>query len=149
MAVTAALSPSSLPQSSTGRLDVRSAVSYTHLGFARLTVGGKQVAMAFGGGGGEISSSVGRVHLEKGRKVALEISYGSRDGKPHAELIWTKYSSAPSPEAIAAAKDADAVIAVVGITCLLYTSRQRQNRCHETQKERKPALHTSLLRPER
>jgi beta-glucosidase len=25
---------------------------------------------------------VGRVHLEKGRKVALEISYGSRDGKP-------------------------------------------------------------------
>jgi beta-glucosidase len=88
-------------------------------GFARLTFGGKQVAMAFGGSGGEILSSVGRVHLEKGRKVALEISYGSRDGKPHAELIWTKYSSAPSPEAIAAAKDADAVIAVVGITSQL------------------------------
>jgi beta-glucosidase len=88
-------------------------------GFARLTVGGKQVAMAFGGGGGEISSSVGRVHLEKGRKVALEISYGSRDGKAHAELIWTKYSSAPSPEASAAAKNADAVIAVVGITSQL------------------------------
>jgi beta-glucosidase len=88
-------------------------------GFARLTVGGKQVAMAFGGGGGEISSSVGRVHLEKGRKVALEISYGSRDGKAHAELIWTKYSSGPSPEAIAAAKNADAVIAVVGITSQL------------------------------
>src|ERR1035437_7101282 len=88
-------------------------------GFARLTVGGKQVAMAFGGGGGEISSSVGRVHLEKGRKVALEISYGSRDGKAHADLIWAKYSSSPSPEAIAAAKDADAVIAVVGITSQL------------------------------
>jgi beta-glucosidase len=88
-------------------------------GFARLTVDGKQVAMAFGGGGGEISSSVGRVHLGKGRKVALEIAYGSRDGKAHAELIWTKYSSAPSPEAIAAAKEADAVIAVVGITSQL------------------------------
>jgi len=88
-------------------------------GFARLAVGGKQVAMAFGGGGGEVSSSVGRVHFEKGHKVALEISYGSRDGKPHAELIWTKYSSAPSPEAIAAAKNADAVIAVVGITSQL------------------------------
>src|ERR1017187_5622522 len=87
--------------------------------FARLTVGGKQVAMAFGGGGGEISSIVGRVHLEKGRKVALEISYGSRDGKAHPELIWTKYSSGPSPEAIAAAKNADAVIAVVGITSQL------------------------------
>jgi len=86
-------------------------------GFARLAVGGKQVAMAFGGG--EISSSVGRVHFEKGRKVALEIAYGTRDGKVHAELIWTKYSSAPSPEAIAAAKDADAVIAVVGITSQL------------------------------
>ena len=88
-------------------------------GFARLTVDGKQVAMAFGGGNGEISSGVGRVHLEKGRKVALEISYGSRDGKPHAELIWAKSSYAPSPEAIAAAKNADAIIAVVGITSQL------------------------------
>jgi beta-glucosidase len=87
-------------------------------GFARLTADGKQVAVAFGGGGGP-ASGVGRVHLEKGRKVALDISYGSRDGKAHAELIWTKYSSAPSPEAIAAAKGADAVIAVVGITSQL------------------------------
>ncbi|HEY2857164.1 MAG TPA: glycoside hydrolase family 3 C-terminal domain-containing protein [Terracidiphilus sp.] len=88
-------------------------------GFARLTVDAKQVAVAFGGGGGEISSAVGRVHLEKGRKVALEISYGSRDGKPHAELIWAKSNNAPSPEAVAAAKNADAVIAVVGITSQL------------------------------
>src|SRR6202012_3657128 len=57
--------------------------------------------------------------LEKGRKVALEISYGSRDGKAHAELIWTKANNAPSPEAIAAAKSADVVIAVVGITSQL------------------------------
>jgi len=49
----------------------------------------------------------------------LEIAYGSRDGKAHAELIWTKSSSGPSPEAIAAAKNADAVIAVVGITSQL------------------------------
>ena len=86
-------------------------------GFARLTVDDKQVAMAFGGGG--ISSAVGRVHLEKGRKVALEIAYGSRDGKAHAELIWTRSNNAPSPEAIAAAKNADVVIAVVGITSQL------------------------------
>ena len=88
-------------------------------GFARLAVDGKQVAMAFGGGGGGISSGVGRVHLEKGRKVTLEIAYGSRDGKAHAELIWAKSNNAPSPEAIAAAKNADAVIAVVGITSQL------------------------------
>ncbi len=59
-------------------------------GFGRLAVDDKQVAMAFGGGTRGLSSSVGRVHLEKGRKVALEISYGTRNSKPHAELIWAK-----------------------------------------------------------
>jgi beta-glucosidase len=88
-------------------------------GFGRLTVDGKQVATAFGGGTRGLSSGVGRVHLEKGRKVALEVSYGTRNSKPHAELIWTRANNAPSPEAIAAAKSADVVIAVVGITSQL------------------------------
>ena len=74
--------------------------------------------MAFGGGG-ELAAGVGRVHLEKGHKVALNITYGSTNGKPHAELIWAKVNNAPSPEAIAAAKNADVVIAVVGITSQL------------------------------
>ena len=87
-------------------------------GFGRLTVDDKQVAMAFGRGGG-LAAGVGRVHLEKGHKVALNITYGSTNGKPHAELIWAKASNAPSPEAIAAAKNADVVIAVVGITSQL------------------------------
>ncbi len=87
-------------------------------GFARLTVDDKQVAMAFGGGSG-MAAGVGRVHLEKGHKVALQISYGSNNGKAHAELIWAKANSAPSPEAIAAAKKADVVLAVVGITSQL------------------------------
>src|SRR5579859_938988 len=88
-------------------------------GFGRLAVDGKQIAMAFGGGTRGLSSSVGRVHLEKGRKVALEVSYGTRNSKPHAELIWTKYNGAPSQEAVTAAKNVDAVIAVVGITSQL------------------------------
>ncbi len=88
-------------------------------GFGRLTVDGKQVATAFGGGTRGLSSGAGRVHLEKGRKVALEISYGTRNSKPHAELIWAKANDAPSPEAIATAKNADVVIAVVGITSQL------------------------------
>jgi beta-glucosidase len=87
-------------------------------GFARLTVDSKPVATVFGGGS-EISSGVGRVQLEKSRKVALEISYFTRSGRPHAELIWTKANKAISPEAIAAAKNADVVIAVVGITSQL------------------------------
>ena len=88
-------------------------------GFGRLAVDGRQVAMAFGGGTRGPSSSVGRVHLEKGRKVAIEVSYGLRNSKPHAELIWAKANNAPSPEAVAAAKNADVVIAVVGITSQL------------------------------
>jgi beta-glucosidase len=88
-------------------------------GFGRLAVDGKQVATAFGGGTRGLSSGVGRVHLEKGHKVALEISYGTRNSKPHAELIWARYNGAPSQEAITAAKNADAVIAVVGITSQL------------------------------
>ncbi len=88
-------------------------------GFGRVTVDGKQVATAFGGGTRGLSSGVGRVHLQKGQKVALEIAYGTRNSKPHAELIWAKANNGPSPEAIAAAKNADVVIAVVGITSQL------------------------------
>jgi beta-glucosidase len=88
-------------------------------GFGRVAVDEKQVEMAFGGGTRGLSSAVGRVHLEKGRKVAIEVSYGTRNSKPHAELIWAKVNNAPSQEAIAASKNADAVIAVVGITSQL------------------------------
>ena len=88
-------------------------------GFGMLTVDGKQVATAFGGGSRGLVSGAGRVHLEKGRKIAIEIIYGTRNGNPHAELFWAKFSGAPSPEAVAAAKNADVVIAVVGITSQL------------------------------
>ncbi|HXS75341.1 MAG TPA: glycoside hydrolase family 3 C-terminal domain-containing protein [Terracidiphilus sp.] len=88
-------------------------------GFGRVAVDEKQVAMAFGGGTRGLSSGIGRVHLEKGRKVAIEISYGTRNSKARAELIWAKVNNAPSQEAIAAAKNADVVIAVVGITSQL------------------------------
>jgi len=86
-------------------------------GFARVTADGKQVASSFGGNSS--SASVGRIHLEQGRKVALTISYGSNNAKRHAELIWTKVMNGPSPDAVAAAKNADVVIAVVGITSQL------------------------------
>jgi beta-glucosidase len=87
------------------------------IGFARFTVDDKQVAMMWSGE--EIGAGVGRVHLEKGQKAALGINYGSMNGKPQAELIWAKVNYAPSPEAIAAAKNAELVIAVVGITSSL------------------------------
>jgi beta-glucosidase len=87
-------------------------------GFARLSIDGKQTAMMFGGA--EVNSGAGRVHLEKGRKTTLSINYGNMNGgKPDAQLIWAKVSNVASPEAIAAAKNADVVIAVVGITSAL------------------------------
>ena len=87
------------------------------MGFGRLTIDDKQVAMLFSRE--ELGAGVGRVHLEKGQKAALSINYSSTNGKPHAELIWPRVIDAPSPEAIAAVKNADVAIAVVGITSSL------------------------------
>ena len=87
-------------------------------GFAGVEVDGKNVARSFGSAG--ISASTGRVHLEKGEKVSLRVTFGnSRGGNPVAQLIWAKVNNAPSPEAVTAAKNADVVIAVVGITSRL------------------------------
>ena len=88
-------------------------------GFGRLMADEKQVTMMGRGGAEGITASVGRIHLEKGQKVALNLQYGSMTGKPHAQLIWEKVNTAPSPEAVAAAKNADIVVAVVGITSQL------------------------------
>ena len=49
-------------------------------GFARLTVDGKQIAMAFGGGGTP-AAGVGRVHLEKGHKVAAQDQLWQHQGQ--------------------------------------------------------------------
>jgi len=86
-------------------------------GFGRVSIDDKQVAMLFRSEG--VDASVGRVHLEKGQKAALNINYSVNNGKAQAQLIWTKVRDTVSPEAIAAAKDADVVIAVVGITSML------------------------------
>jgi beta-glucosidase len=88
------------------------------LGFGVLTVDDKPVALTYGGAN-EPVSVVGRVHLEEGREVALRMNYGSNNGKTHAELFWAHVNNAVSPEAVAAAKSADVVIAVVGITSQL------------------------------
>ena len=84
-------------------------------GFARVSINDKIVAEEFGMAGAE--AKLGRVHFEKGEKVALDVTYGVLDGgQPRAQLIWAKVDSVPSPEAVTAARNADVVIAVVGIT---------------------------------
>ncbi|HTW60974.1 MAG TPA: glycoside hydrolase family 3 C-terminal domain-containing protein [Terracidiphilus sp.] len=84
-------------------------------GFAQVSVDGQQVARAFGSG-----TNLGQVHLEKGRRVPLDVTYGEMPGgKPEVQLVWNPVNNAPDPAAIAAARDADVVIAVVGITSRL------------------------------
>ena len=87
-------------------------------GFARVLVDGKPVASSYGGGH-ELAAVVGKVHVEKDRKLVLDITSGSQDGDPQAELIWQPVNNAVSPGSVAAAKDADAIVAVVGITSQL------------------------------
>jgi beta-glucosidase len=87
------------------------------VGFGRLTIDDKQVAMLFARD--RVDAATGRVHLVKGQRAELSLNYGNMTGAPQLQLIWTKANDAPSPEAIAAAENADAVIAVVGITSQL------------------------------
>jgi beta-glucosidase len=62
-------------------------------------------------------AKIGHVHLEQGKKAAVRVIYGLlKAGPVEAQLIWSKYDPKPSPAAIAAATNADVVIAVLGIT---------------------------------
>jgi beta-glucosidase len=81
-------------------------------GFARVTIGDKTVMQMYSAGSG-----VGRVHLEKGHPVKLDALYGhTGDSQVEAQLIWAPVINAPDAAAIAAAKNADVVVVVVGIT---------------------------------
>jgi beta-glucosidase len=83
-------------------------------GFAGVRLGDEDVVRTYGG------ADVGRVHLDKGERVKLDVIAGFRPGtRPEARLIWSPVDDTPDPAAVAAAKDADVVIAVVGITSKL------------------------------
>jgi beta-glucosidase len=84
-------------------------------GFFRLQVDGKEVTSAWHTDGKE--PKLGRVHLEAGKPAQLKVEYAPRENDaPQAQLVWSKVDLAPQPAAIAAAKKADVVVAVVGIT---------------------------------
>src|SRR5437868_6343370 len=84
-------------------------------GFARVSVDDKPVTRSAGN-----SSSLGLVHLEKGQPVKLDVTYGHfGNGKIEAQLIWATVNNAPDPAAVTAARNADVVVAVVGITSRL------------------------------
>ena len=84
-------------------------------GFARVLVEDKVVAEGWGN-----NIHLGQIHLEKGHPVKLDVSYGRFDeGKHEAQLIWAAVNNVPDPAAVTAAKNADVIVAVVGITSRL------------------------------
>jgi len=86
-------------------------------GFAAVMVDGKPLAMEWGEDSQSSHEKTGHIHLEQGREAAVEVSYGRmKAGVIEAQLIWSKYDPKPSPEAVTAARNADVVIAVLGIS---------------------------------
>jgi beta-glucosidase len=84
-------------------------------GFAQVTLGDEPVVRMY-----TQASHMGRVHLEKGHPVKLDVVYGRRgSGEPAAQLIWAPVNNAPDPAAVSAAKNADVIIAAVGLTSRL------------------------------
>ncbi|HSZ63287.1 MAG TPA: glycoside hydrolase family 3 C-terminal domain-containing protein [Terriglobales bacterium] len=57
------------------------------------------------------------VHLEKGHRYAIKLEYGQ--GGTGLRLVWLRLLANPIPDAVALAKNADIVVAVVGITSQL------------------------------
>ena len=84
-------------------------------GFFRISVDGKLVANSDDTHG--LEAKVGRVHFEAGKPYEITVEYSQVNRPaPHARLVWMKIDRVPQPAAVAAAKNADVVVAVVGIT---------------------------------
>jgi beta-glucosidase len=83
-------------------------------GFFRIQLDGQNVTNAWDASG---VTKLGRVHLEAGKPAELRVEYTPGEkSSPMARLMWSKVDLKPQPAAIDAARDADVVVAVVGIT---------------------------------
>jgi beta-glucosidase len=64
-----------------------------------------------------LQAKAGHIPLQQGQKTAVKVRYELNEKGPiEAQLFWAKYDPKPSPEAIDAARAADLVVAVLGIT---------------------------------
>ena len=88
--------------------------------FASVSVDGREVVREYIDDQPGTHTAVGHVRLERGKRVAVQVIYTRKSAGPmHAQLIWSQYDPTPDPEAVAAAKQADVVVAVLGITSQL------------------------------
>jgi beta-glucosidase len=84
-------------------------------GFMNMTIDDTRLINVWDTNG--VQAKVGRVHLEKGHAYKIAIDYSPHD-RPTAlaRLVWEKADYTPDPAALTVARNADVVIAVVGIT---------------------------------
>jgi beta-glucosidase len=81
----------------------------------RISVNGNVASTSYDTNG--IETKLTSVHLEAGKPVKLEANYSvTENHQLTLHLVWKKVDYKPQPEAIAAAKDAEVVVAMVGIT---------------------------------
>lgn len=84
-------------------------------GYIRMFLDGKRVTSANYPHG--VETLTGRVHLEAGHPYQLLLEYArTSGGTPHLRLMWARIDRSVNPAALEAAKKADVVVAVVGIT---------------------------------
>jgi beta-glucosidase len=84
-------------------------------GFFRVQLDGKNVTSSYGGDPDE--AKLGRVHLDAGKPAALHVEYTPPENvSPDAKLVWSKVDLTAQPAAISAARNADVVVAVLGIS---------------------------------
>jgi len=85
-------------------------------GYFRMQLDGKNVTSSYGGDGK--SAKLGHVHLEAGKPAKLQVdsAFGFGNDEIAAKLVWSKLDMKPQTGAIEAAKKADVVVVVVGIT---------------------------------
>jgi beta-glucosidase len=75
-----------------------------------------------------VEPKLSRVHLEKDKPYQLLLIYGEgRNNAPAARLLWSKVDPATDLSAVEAARDADVVVAVVGITSELEGEEMQVN----------------------
>jgi beta-glucosidase len=95
-------------------------------GFFRLFVDGKSIATANYPHG--IETTTNRVHMEAGKPYQLVVEYGRTTKTPlYMKLVWQKTNRAVDPAIVDAAKKADVVVAVVGITSELEGEEMQVN----------------------
>jgi beta-glucosidase len=83
---------------------------------AMVMVDGKPLAMEYLDSE-HSQAKAGHIHLEQGKKATVKVKYELNEKGPvEAQLFWEKYDPKPSLEAVSAAKNADVIIAVLGIT---------------------------------